>query len=413
MLEQDTQGFMDALTERTIGLRDSITLKEVIIADIPKGIKVYIRTEVIRWLRNDLAGAPRFGRVNQNAPGISQLTNAFLRSLCDAYQFTRTEFISILNDAVHFTDNFLSRPQWTLENFVFEKNKRIPTEELLFRLEYTSDYTYFPQLIEKIVRQWKWKEVTREDFRTLVAKIDNQIVGQHSARELAMLTKPIYDFLHLGEASLTHAISLSPLIVFFDDKKMSGVKEHIESVCAARKRSELTLRELVGLIEDFYSSRTGAQARSGNPLTDKPKTQADETARETAPSDAAKSSGRSPEAGVSQETSDPTDRAIQNAMTAEKGEGNAEGTTPPATLGLPDLHTLIPDKKRARIVRRLFKKDPDYFNFVVAELNKFTSWKESASFLADFFRTNKLDPYADDVVQFTDAVQARFTPREQ
>ena len=154
MLEKETEHIIETLTERTIGRRESITLKDAITAEMPKAVKVYMRTEVIRWLKADLEAAPRFGKVNRNAPGINQLTGAFLRSLCDAYQFTRNEFLTLLDDAVHFVENYLCRPQWTLENFLFDNAEKVSAEDLFFKLGYTVEYSYFARLIEKLVRQW-------------------------------------------------------------------------------------------------------------------------------------------------------------------------------------------------------------------------------------------------------------------
>jgi hypothetical protein len=248
MLEKETERIIETLTERTIGRRETITLKDAITAEMPKALKVYMRTEVIRWLKTDLEAAPRFGKVNQNAPGINQLTGAFLRSLCDAYQFTRNEFLTLLDDAVHFVENYLCRPQWTLENFLFESAEKVPAEDLFFKLGYTVEYSYF----EKLVRQWGWKDVKVEDFRVLVSKIDNQVVRQHSPQELAMLTKPIYDFVLMTNAPLTHAIPLEPILLFFEDKRLPALKDHIQKICGIRERSELTLKETIGLIEDFH-----------------------------------------------------------------------------------------------------------------------------------------------------------------
>ena len=180
MLDKETQRINEALSERTIGRREAITLKEVVTADLPKNVKVYLRSEVIRWLRSDLMQSDRFGRVNMNAPGISQLTTAFLRSLADGYHFNRTEFLAILADAVEFVQNYLCRPQWALHNLVFESEDTVALEDLLLSLQYTSDYSYFPRLIEGVLRQWNVREVSAEDFRLLVARIDRQIVKQHS-----------------------------------------------------------------------------------------------------------------------------------------------------------------------------------------------------------------------------------------
>ena len=135
MLENETRQIIETLGERTIARRDEITLKEVVTADLPRSVKVYIRSEVVRWLRADLLQSPRFGRVNMNAPGIGQLTMAFLRSLADGYHFNRTEYLAVLADAVEFVISYLCRPQWAMRNLLFESQTRVPLDELLMGLQ--------------------------------------------------------------------------------------------------------------------------------------------------------------------------------------------------------------------------------------------------------------------------------------
>ena len=401
MLENETRLIIETLSERTIGRRDAITLKEVVTADLPKNIKVYIRSEVIRWLRADLLHSERFGRVNMNAPGIAQLTLAFLRSLSDGYHFNRTEYLAVLADAVEFVQQYLCRPQWALQNLVFESEQQVSLEDLLMSLQYTSDYSYFPRLIEKVLRQWNVREVSAEDFRLLVARIDRQIVKQHTARELGMLTKPIYDFLVLGDAGTTHAVPLDPLLLFFEDKGMRSLRDHIVGICGIRGRSELTIRELTGLIEDLYLEpdakdipQTGDTAPSkAQPIEDA-----------VAPADALHG-----KPAVLETPPDATDQAIRQALSApEEPPPNIAVGTPAASV-LADLNTLMGKKNRQRFLRRLFRRDTEYFEALVSELNAIESWKDASAYLTRVYEVNRLDPFAEEVVEFTDLIQSRYS----
>lgn len=381
MLDQQIEAIIDRLTERTISRRENITLKEIVGADIPRGVKVFIRATVISWLKNDLAAAPRFGRVNRNAPGTQELTDAFLRSLGNAYQFTRTEYITILDDAVHFVANYLCRPRWTLENFIFEHSQTVSVAELLARLDYTVDYAYFKRLIEPLMRQWGWRDVNARDFRTLVAKVDSQIMKQHSAREMGLLTKPMYDFLGLGEASLNTAIPLEPLLVFFEDKNMLSMRDHIRTICEVRGRSELTLNELTNLIEDLYLRHPHTHEPTIVPDVQPP--------------------GEAPPAPAEADI----ERAVQKVAAQERTEGTSPGAPSQA---LPDLATLIGSKKRNTFIRKIFMKDRESYDRLIRELNSLSSWKAASARLTEFYSAGSIDPFSDVVVEFTDIVQSRF-----
>ena len=399
MLERETEKIIDRVAERTISRRDTIMLREVLSSDVPRSVKVYIRSEVLRWLQSDLRSAPRYARVNKNVPGLDQLTQAFLRSLADAYEFSRTDYISMIDDAVHFVQSYACKPQWTLENFVFDRATVLPVDEVMSRLDYTYDYAYFKRLIGKVIAQWNWREVRVDDFRMLISRIDAQIVKQHSPAELAMLAKPIYDFVMQGNASAHLAVPVEPLLVFFEDKRLISLKEHIETVCKTRGRSELTLSELGTLIADVaVTSPEAALAPAKETLYGAP------------------TPDREAGAGIS----DVEMKVVDAEIAASSGEVPSEADAldastpapPPPAPGLPDLLKLIPSKSRSKFVRKIFKKDAAYFNAVLAELNAAPTWQAASAYLRDFFTLNKLDPFADVVVEFTDLIHSRYGPSE-
>jgi hypothetical protein len=99
------------------------------------------------------------------------------------------------------------------------------------------------------------------------------------------------------------------------------------------------------------------------------------------------------------------------------GTGTAASETDPSggapapplpAPGLPEIQKLIPSRSRTKFIRKLFKKDADYFNAVIAELNAAPTWQDASAYLRDFFELNKLDPFTETVVEFTDIVHSRY-----
>jgi hypothetical protein len=42
-------------------------------------------------------------------------------------------------------------------------------------------------------------------------------------------------------------------------------------------------------------------------------------------------------------------------------------------------------------------------------LNAFQSWKEASAYLTRVYEVNRLDPFAEDVIEFTDLIQSRYS----
>jgi len=259
MLEHETDVILEALIARTIGARDAILFGEVQSADIPRGIKTYLQADVIRSLESELYSSPRLARVVRKAPGVRRQGRAFVASMAATYAIPRAEFLPLLENAVHFLENYLCRPQWTIEHFVFESGDRVSTADLIAKLDCTVEYAYFRTLIPRVMERREMRDVGVEEFRDILGRIDDQIVRQHNARELALLAKPIFDFLLLRDTPPDVSIPLSPILVFFDDKKMKILRDYIESISRIRQKEAITLDELTTLVEDLYMGQGEAE----------------------------------------------------------------------------------------------------------------------------------------------------------
>ncbi|HCV42476.1 MAG TPA: hypothetical protein DGH68_03260, partial [Bacteroidetes bacterium] len=253
MLERETDTMIRTLTERTIGSAKSLALKDALAANIPAGIKAYLHCEVTRWMQDDLREANHFASFRFTTPFVHKLTSTYTRTLALEYIFTREAFVTAMENAVHFVENYLCRPQWTLEHFLFEKSDRVSLIELQTKFEYLAHYLYYAKLIEGFMQQKGWQEIGVRDFRSLLTKIDDQIVKQHNPKELAQLTRPIFEFLLLKSEISNTPVSIKPLMVFFEDKKMTASKEYIERICHIRGWEQLTIEQLGEILKDLPS----------------------------------------------------------------------------------------------------------------------------------------------------------------
>lgn len=396
------------LASRSLGESQSVTVRDVLAGDFPRGVRSYLVAEVARWLAEDLHSAPRFSRLNLDEEGMYHVQKSLLQSLAASYTLTRPELMAALRVAVEFTGNYLCRPQWTLEHFIFAEGERVSISTVRARLDHCADYAYFPTLLEGIFRRRGTAKVSREDFRHLLGQIDDRIVKQHNARELALLMKPIFDFLLLKDASPDDAIPIRPILVFFEDKKMRIMQEYLESICRLRGTEEISLVGLTALIEEIYRGETprtpepGEPTAAAHPGAEPLPTPEDSAAAEPEPASAQNGGGDGD--GLPRGVDDSPPPGPEETTPESTPALNLEGT--PA---LPEISSYVSPKQRQRFIRRIFRKDEAYYSGVLATLNGMGSWEEAASYLQHIFDINELDPYDRDVVAFTDAVQKRYS----
>jgi hypothetical protein len=453
MLEQETDTILASLRSQTIGGQDSMSLRDLLDLDIPRGIKAYVRADVYTSLMGELFSSSRFQRIEKNTPGLLTLARAFITSMADGYAFPREEFMVILENAVHFLENYLCRPQWTLTNFVFEAREKVDITELRSKLDYTADYAYFRTLSEQVMKQRGHTEITAEDFRALIASVDEEVVRQHNPRELALLAKPIFDFLLLRDSPPDVPVPLKPILLFFDDKKMKILRDYIESICRIRQRTGITLDELTAMIEDLSlgqptppspSVPAFAPSTETPEVLEPPPPGREEPQHDERPPEEPSYEEERPVTVLRDESPSLFDSVTEDADGRDDGpsytdlfedEGSSE--TPPETAGagegtsnniplsltfsgmqdsqnlnndtsLPDLNDLIPSHLRARFIKRIFDRDELQYRDVIEALNNTDTWRDAALLLNKLYRTNNIDPFDADIVSFTDAIYRRF-----
>jgi len=412
MLEPETKNIIQILTERTIGSARSLALKDALATDMPKAVKLYLRCEVTRLMEHDLRNAGHFSNLKFTTPLVYQLTKTYTRTLAPEYIFTREEFAEMLENAVHFVENYLCRPQWTLVQFVFEKSERVTTSELQSKFEYISEYLYYGKLVEGFLHQRGRQEMSIGDFRSLLAKIDDQIVKQHNPREIAQLTRPLYEFLLLQSDIMGKPIPIKPLVVFFEDKKMNMLKEYIERICQIRKSEQLSIEQLADIIDDLYSGTPVTfQPNEKGTVTPEPHMEQQafpESALKREP-EAAQVGTPSPEAPTQTQTAAPTGdrRNLALSLTFSGMTESAELSSAP--FSIQDLKKAITEEQRARFIKTIFQQDEGYYSIVMQTLSGMTTWKDASAYLQMFYQTSGLDPHLPDVVEFTSIMQLRYS----
>ena len=437
MLETQTDAIIATLTERTIGTGEGIMLQDILSSDIPRGIKAYIQADTLQILAEELFAQPHCSRVDRSLPSTDRLTRAFLQTFARTYVFPRSEYLIVLENAVHFLENFLCRPQWTMENFIFAETDRVPVETMIRKFGHMAEYSYYREFAERIARRRRWENVERQQFRSLVGSIDEQIIIQHNARELALLAKPIFDFVLLRDTPPDVAIPLKPILIFFEDKKMDILRNYIESICRVRDKADLTLDELTTLVEDLYlghkeesvgvapqaqipSPAANEQVSDGASPEEQPKEPepllAGPLLHSTIPWDL-------PTLG---EPPTPPKREEEPAKPGPPPDHASGGRNIPLSLtfagldrpplpprGPADLNDMIPDDLRSRFIKTLFRKNEEEYDTAITTLNETGTWEDAALFLNKLYHTNGLDPFDADVVEFTDAIHRRYLNDEE
>jgi hypothetical protein len=380
IFESEIHSIINTVLARTIGEDENIRLKQVLASDIHPALKVYLVAEVEKLLQQEREKEVRSKRFPYALPEVVSLQRQIDMVLVHEYEYTRPEFASAVDEAVHFQFNYLCRPQWTLLNFVFENNRTVSTNELERKLRYAVDYQYITALICRYVANRGLLELRYEEFRDLLARIDREVVAQHSALELARMIAPLLMFISAGVVHqpknlLDHVLPINAAIVFYEDKHLDDVKAALEAHRDAG-HSDLSVGELALLI---------GRVRGEEAL---------EIEQAALPPESGKITG--------EETVIEFVQKEPEFSPAESGE-RSEKVSP-----LIDVYSLFSESDRRRFIKKLFRKDERGFRNALDALESATTWEEASVVLDTIFQTNDVDPFSKEAIQFTNLLQSRY-----
>ncbi|MBI3003993.1 MAG: hypothetical protein HYY49_01090 [Ignavibacteriales bacterium] len=406
IFEPEIATIMNTVRACTIGESESIKLRDVLRADIHPAIKAYFKAEVEKILQDERVLEMRSKKLSYSLPEVSSLQRQIDIVLVNNHNFGQQDFDSLLDEAVHFQFNYLCRPQWTLLSFIFGTQRKVSTSIIDRKLRYCVDYTYFSDLIRRYASDRGLAEITYEEFKALLTRIDDEVVAQHSSLELARMTKALFSFIDAGK-QVPHdqfdqpRLPVNAAIVFFEDKRLESLKNRLERERDADNVTEVTIADLATLIERV---RTGnEEARIEASVQDLLPTLTGQDAR-NAELDRIiyRMEDVKPELkGASPEPVPPLQETQKESAQVQPPES-------------PDnIYARISGADRKLFVKKLFRHDEKEFRHALNELRKFHSWQEASHYLDQLFVTNDVDPFSKEAVRFTDHVFARYKGSEK
>ncbi|MFA6541330.1 MAG: hypothetical protein WCT99_06980 [Bacteroidota bacterium] len=351
MFEKEIAAAELTIQKNTIGNSDSIALKHLLESNIPYNVKSFFKAEVEWLLYNERKKEQRSTHFNYLQEDIRLLQEQMDTLLIFHYSFDKKAFSDSLDRCIHFLFNFLCRPQWTLENFLFEESDSIAVDDLKRKFRFCSDYRYYWSVLEPYCTSKNIAEINKTDFTHLLKKIDREVIKTQSAVELARMTAPLYQFIHYiretGEDIVEEQLPTKALVYFFEDKHITSVAQHLLKMRDFGK-AQVTYNELIQELKDSFVTK-----------------------------------GFSIEEEVS--------------ILTPAAEGPA----------LP-LH----EHEKKQIVTILFGGQESRFRSIVGNILTSSSWDDAALALDHYFTMNDIDPFSREAITFTNSLQNYFSTQQ-
>jgi hypothetical protein len=414
IFEAEIESIIHAVRVKTIGEEDGVFLKNILTANIHPAIKAYFKSEVEKILSQERGLEYRSKKFSYSLAEVKSLEEQIDLLLVQNYYFSLQEFESILDESVHFQFNYLCRPQWTLLNFIVGDQRRVASSSIEKRLKYCIDYTYFPELIKRYLVDHGLAEVTYEEFKSLIEKIDHEVVARHSSSELAQMTRALFEFVESGKMVPQiefeqQTLPINAAIVFFDDKQLSDIRMRLEFERDQNRILQITMERLADIIEIMRGEKDDATA---SPVALQAGTSDDILPMNPGAADQNIFDNKDDEASQEQETAatlrEEKDPEAVNMSPIVFGEDDERFLSSMPSVKRKEILDLLSEKERRLIIKKLFSNDEPAFQGAVTELSLLKTWKDMTNYIEILFQTNNVDPFNKVAVLFIDKLSKHF-----
>jgi hypothetical protein len=256
MFERVITQTIQTISQQVLRERSQIALSEILEDDrIPYRFKPFFETEVYWWLHNEMLARSANKRFDYENPELASLLSYLEQVQFRHSRFERDEFMSVLDSAVKLSYNYLCRPQITLKWYLFRGQPVKPLREVMLRFGAFVDYSYFfhvfSEWVERKIRERPtFDAISATEFERIIRRVDDQILLSCTVEDLLSMMDPLFEFIGEGEDLI---IPIDALIIFFDDKNINKLVEHLERI---RERGMTTVgkEEFVGLLDELLTS---------------------------------------------------------------------------------------------------------------------------------------------------------------
>ncbi|MDA0874386.1 MAG: hypothetical protein O3C45_04905 [Bacteroidetes bacterium] len=398
---------------------------------LPEGVKHFLlrtleRRAHLEAERTFHGAGPWFNQDDSDFHALMQETAQRLTSLA---RFPADEWPRAARQAAENVLDFLVEPANTLARFVFSgESDTVPAASLRRRASYFIWYPYIGRAVDAWLSRRERERVDRTQFESTMVHLDRRLTAEYGTEDWMELLGPLGDLMQF--AGIQPAGLPVPMVIrFFEAKDQAPTAAAIAAAARRHRADMITLTSLQSVLASIE-----APPPAPAPPPDPAPAPARQAAAPTpAPESTPETQDNLPLWKRFQQRTEPTPTATPDpegvAQPLWKSFKKEDGSTPPAPAPadtaqapqpipvqeaprLENQHVVLGTavRQRDRFIRELFDGNEDTFRAVMADLVEAPDWATASAIIANrVFRPYRIDIYSTTAVDFTNAVEARYS----
>ncbi len=408
MFEKEITSYAFNVTKRYTG--DRVKLSSLMSdVELPEAFRKFAEAEVDDIIDMEEFDRSRTGKFDLSKPEIQALFKEVRHILKSSHEFTREEFMELADKASKFLFNYVIRPKWTLEKFLFKGENSIDAVSIRKASRFFHYYAYYPKGIMEYLDYHGKTSLDIETWKKLHAKIDEHLISTLPAK-LNSLTAPLFGLFRFS--SDTDRVPTDAAALFFKDKSANEIVDRVEFAREVKSIRTVDVMTLAMILE--AASRDVDQNVAVLPKTEEPPKEFRSFERQKvthplhpeeppAPQIPDVVLNETPGGPARPEQAKPLTRPTQPPRVEQPRRQEPQRNTASTSV-----RNYMSAKLEDKIIKKIFRGSRSAYQICLHKLDESADWHNASRVVEGAFIDNDIDPFSKYAVAFTDAVSAKF-----
>ncbi len=192
---------------------------------------------------------------SQESMELAEAWRQFEDTYRNSFEFSNELLISLINSSTSLYFNYLTRPQTTLVNFIFQDYLFQSIHNIKERLKYFQEEDYLISRLTLWLEEQEFEsnlpKINKFQFKKVVSNIENEYYKDFESSEINHWFELINSFVNFE--SNNKSIDTSLFAIYFDDKKWYGLKNYIIHHFLEQSLTKIEINDVVDLINHYLS----------------------------------------------------------------------------------------------------------------------------------------------------------------
>lgn len=255
MFEKEIKFIYDFNTNKIKSLGNFTTFTELQKIGLHPSILRFISADIDYLIFEDRQKLLKNSAFDYSGEKINKLFSMINDEIKKSKKLSADYVNKLILHAVTFNMNFLVRPKWALEKFVFEDSPSKSTLEIKQILNYLHFYSYLKKIIDSYLSKKKLLSINQNDFNELLSNIDKITMETSLPSVINEAVNSIKEFFSIGSIG-TELINLASLKIFLTEKGLSEQLLILQNNYGSDDKIKINAKEVLSLLLSNASTET-------------------------------------------------------------------------------------------------------------------------------------------------------------